>query len=804
MSNKINQTRVKTENRSTYIPQIYPRSQGYKYSLTNISDSPSTYYSKTKNEKEDQYQKIPSKERYSHPQRYINLDKNMSKHNSNINQYKRNTEKIEEKKGLSQKKSFQSSQKNENHSFYSSNTKNNIGIEKKYDNKTTITYKYNKIKLNENNNSHEIISNKNNNKTNNNIMNINNTRYISNINNLNYKERKTTTNVINTRNDKDNKLNEPINRRQYINKSYEGIKLPPKYYRNNPLIGSNLQTKQNIGKNEEKEIIRPVAQKICNIIIKGRGKKEENKDNDVDKKNDEQENDENNEEEEEMEGEEEEDDNSEEKNSGTPIMKIQRAQNIEQPNDMKTKSQIVSKKNTLKIEKLKNSNFELPKTPTGTLIQMQKAQSFEQPSEVSFNKNKAKKFEMTQLKDCEVELINKPNLAVDEEVKIEYNKDYRRNINQNQKKNIIDFTSIPKTNIINKKIGQTEEKKTEIKSQPRAININSKINNNNESQKKKFSQPKIVIMNKRSNSNAQPRAETKVEKENPNISHKNNNSIESNSDLNDRNNKKDKEKKPVSINKNIPFSIPNSTKKTTSEDINKNEPVNLNPRRNYTISISSNNNERPRSSQKINNINTEPTTKVNKYITTVITVISPKRDLSEDKSKNEKDIEKKNNNFPIINTNKNINEDKNKKELKPNQVKEQYKSWRKNINPKDNNIKIEIINTDIDTQKKTNNINFHKNDKNENPKNYAIKKEKEKDNKDLCYKDKKEIPISNNNRSHTISIIPNSGRNEPKIPERIYVPNSNQRAKSRDKVKVEKNNKSNIGINYISNINRNH
>ena len=62
-----------------------------------------------------------------------------------------------------------------------------------------------------------------------------------------------------------------------------------------------------------------------------------------------------------------------------------------------------------------------------------------------------------------------------------------------------------------------------------------------------------------------------------------------------------------------------------------------------------------------------------------------------------------------------------------------------------------------------------------------LKKKKKKDNKDLCYKDKKEIPISNNKR--TISILPNSGRNEAKNPERLYVPNSNQRSKSRDKVK---------------------
>ena len=805
MSNKINQNRLKTENSSTYASQIYPKNHGYNYSLTNISDPPSTYYSKIKNEKEGQYQNFSNIERYSHPQRYINSNKNIPKNTFIINKYKRNTEKIGENKELSQKKSFQTSQKYENHSFYSSNTKNSVGIEKKYDNKTAITYRHNKTKSNEKNNSHEINYNKNNNskyKTNNNSMNTNNARYITNINNLNYKERKTITNVINTRNDRNNKLNEPINRRHYINKSYEGIKIPPKYYRNNPLISSNLRIKPNIGKKDEKAIIKPVAQKICNIIIKGGEKKEEKKDNDEDKKNDEQENDE--EEEEEMEGEEEEDDNSEEKNSSSPIMKIQRTQSIEQPRDIKTKSLIVSKKNILKIEKLKNSNFELPKTPTGTLIQMQKAQSFEQPSEVNFNKNRAKKFEMTQLKDCEVELINKPNYAVDEELKIEKNKVVGGNINQNQKKNKIDVTSIPKPDIIDKKISKFEEKNTEIKYQPRTININPKINNN-ESQKNKLSQQKIVIMNKRSNSNDQPRIETKVEKENPNrsnnISHYNNsNSSNLNSNSNDNSNKNDKEKKPELINKNISLSIPNSTKKAANEDINKNQPVNLNSRRNYSISISSNNNERPRSSQKNKNVNTKPTTKVNKYITTVITVISPKRDLSKDKSKNEKGIEKKNSNFPLINIKKDINEVKNKKEIKPKEVNVQNKSCREYTNPKDNNIKIEIINTDIDTPRKTNYINRDINDKNDYL-NYDIKKEKVKDNKDLCFKDKKRIPISNDNRSHTFTIISNSGRNEENNQERIYETNKNQRANSREKVKVKNNNKSKIGITYISNIN---
>ena len=71
-------------------------------------------------------------------------------------------------------------------------------------------------------------------------------------------------------------------------------------------------------------------------------------------------------------------------------MQIQRAQSLEQLIDKKKKSQPQekkNKKNKLKIEKLRDSNFELKKTQNEPVIEMQKAQSFEQPSD-NFLKSK--------------------------------------------------------------------------------------------------------------------------------------------------------------------------------------------------------------------------------------------------------------------------------------------------------------------------------------------------------------------------------------------------------------------------------
>jgi hypothetical protein len=71
----------------------------------------------------------------------------------------------------------------------------------------------------------------------------------------------------------------PQNEKQFINykkindnQRYEGgqQKYSPKFFRNNiPLINSKIQRVENV--------IQPVAQKICNIIIKGEKNKKLNK-----------------------------------------------------------------------------------------------------------------------------------------------------------------------------------------------------------------------------------------------------------------------------------------------------------------------------------------------------------------------------------------------------------------------------------------------------------------------------------------------------------------------------------------------
>ena len=62
------------------------------------------------------------------------------------------------------------------------------------------------------------------------------------------------------------------------NQSYQDEKNPIKFYRNNPLIKTvSYQRKKNFEKRENP--LKPIAQKICNIIIKGEGKKE--KDNKI-------------------------------------------------------------------------------------------------------------------------------------------------------------------------------------------------------------------------------------------------------------------------------------------------------------------------------------------------------------------------------------------------------------------------------------------------------------------------------------------------------------------------------------------
>lgn len=63
---------------------------------------------------------------------------------------------------------------------------------------------------------------------------------------------------------------------EYDHQSYQEEKYAPKFYRNNPLIRTaSYQRKINIEKVQNS--LKPVAQKICNIIIKGESKKNKDK-----------------------------------------------------------------------------------------------------------------------------------------------------------------------------------------------------------------------------------------------------------------------------------------------------------------------------------------------------------------------------------------------------------------------------------------------------------------------------------------------------------------------------------------------
>lgn len=76
------------------------------------------------------------------------------------------------------------------------------------------------------------------------INNINKNRYNNTNNNFDFKERKVTSHVSNQRYNKDSKnnVNEKNYKKEYTNKSYQGKKYPPKYFRNNPLIRSQKES----------------------------------------------------------------------------------------------------------------------------------------------------------------------------------------------------------------------------------------------------------------------------------------------------------------------------------------------------------------------------------------------------------------------------------------------------------------------------------------------------------------------------------------------------------------------------------
>ena len=310
MSSKYSQKGVKTENRSTYTSQVFPRNNKGKYHVSYESKSPNVFYSKTKHEKEDSTNNSTMSSYTSKP-RNSNVEQNASKKPPiNINQYKRHTEKRENYQRSTQDTSYQTLPTN--HSIFFSDfskikrNSNNIESSKQYTQKPSNTLKRPvESKLNKNLNIHEThyssssninnrrinaytysndinkhrynYSNSNSNNINNNTdYNIYKSRYNSNsnININNYKERKTVTHTGNLNYDNDKKNNTIFTKKEYNNKSYQGnnYNYPPKYYRNNTSNVSKNENQnnkvQNVEKKEDK-YFHPVAQKICNIIIKG-------------------------------------------------------------------------------------------------------------------------------------------------------------------------------------------------------------------------------------------------------------------------------------------------------------------------------------------------------------------------------------------------------------------------------------------------------------------------------------------------------------------------------------------------------
>ena len=279
MSNKYNFDRIKTENRVTFTTKKFPtNSQRNNSHFIYSSKSPSSNYVKTQYEKEDQPNNS-NLSRFFKLQKYTKIDGNKQKisprNNCNIIKYKGFSERREDQRRPSLERSFHG-QETSNHSLYiSSFTKKNAP-----DQTNNIINKSTNFITNRNFNSNNQA----------NSTNSNNNRYANmNNRNFNFKERKITTHVSNLRYEREKKNEvEPISRRIYTNKSYQGNKYPPKYYRNNPLVNSNNDDNiPRYGKNQ----IKLIAQKICNIYIrrtprvnKGKNKKKNNNDLDGSKK----------------------------------------------------------------------------------------------------------------------------------------------------------------------------------------------------------------------------------------------------------------------------------------------------------------------------------------------------------------------------------------------------------------------------------------------------------------------------------------------------------------------------------------
>ena len=225
MNNNQNLLKPKVESRVSQALREYSRAQLHLNNPKTNSTTESKYvyilpkppsqnYQKT----QEQNKKIISKYHSRQNNSSIPIDQTRKTH------YKQSTEKIPEHRSM-----------NKNHSFFES--KKEKSENKKYTPRTTYTYKQPESKNLKDNNRERKTQEKNNINTNNNNNNNNNKKYET----ISYEH-------------------QGRRKRQYENKSYQQEKLPPKYYRNNPNI-FNINTLKMKG--------TLVAQKICNIIIKG-------------------------------------------------------------------------------------------------------------------------------------------------------------------------------------------------------------------------------------------------------------------------------------------------------------------------------------------------------------------------------------------------------------------------------------------------------------------------------------------------------------------------------------------------------
>ena len=205
-------------------------------------------------------------------------------------------------------------------------------------------------------------------------------------------------------------------------------------------------------------------------------------------------------------------------------------------------------------------------------MEMQKAQSFEQPRDVNYispyqntnpnlnqkNANKKKKYEITQLKNCDMKLTL---LNDNKNTNLNNDNSKERTTQYQIKKSNTEMISKPKI-----ELNDSNNKSKNINNDDKIRKIEiTKINQN-----KKITQPISVVMNKRSNSNMRLDINVPKIEEAPNkttfISHRNYKSISSsNSNINTNRNEKEKEKEKkqevANQTKANIMSIPNSFKK---------------------------------------------------------------------------------------------------------------------------------------------------------------------------------------------------------------------------------------------------